>query len=276
VSATDPVAREGLSLAPGGAADGLNPAGGWARDPQGLCGRSHGLGGVWSTWQHEMTPATLRTSGGQADYAGVDMSDATPASVQDLAPWAHLARCTPWRGHPEWFQYEARVANEVTRAHCWLAVTCATPMCLTHVRVMHPVDLDYQPGICVYCGLDADTEDHLLPRGWSGNTSRSRVLTVPACRECNSVIGAQWASTITTRREVAHDAIRRRYRKLLSGLTPSPEDLAELGPNLRSYVEASLTVRQVVEARLAWPPPLYDVQAMQRSEIDDPEGAGLL
>jgi hypothetical protein len=141
---------------------------------------------------------------------------------------------------------------------------------------MHPVDLDYQPGICVYCGLDADTVDHLLPRGWSGDTLRSRVLTVPACRECNSAIGGQWASTITERREVAQAAIRRRYRKLLAGAALSQKDLAELGPNLRSYVEASLTVRKVVEARLAWPPPMYDIQAMQRSDIDDPDGAGLL
>jgi hypothetical protein len=195
----------------------------------------------------------------------------------DAEPLPVPPGCDPWRGRRDWFQYEARRANGITARHLWINTTCETTMCMSHVVILHPRALDYLPGVCVYCGLVGETKDHLLPRGWSGDAYRSWVLTVPACRECNCAIGAKWAPTITERRRIAHRAMRVRYRKYLGRPALSAADIAELGPNLRSVIDAGLAIGEVVRDRLAWPPhPLYDLMAARRSEIDDPYGIGLL
>lgn len=199
--------------------------------------------------------------------------------VQDAEPDAGALAypyCDPWRGDPEWFQVEVREARGVTDRGVWFVVGCETPMCLFHAVGLRPVRLDYLPGVCAYCGLAADTRDHLIPRGWSGDTARSGVFTVPACRECNSAIQDKWAPTIEQRRMIAHEHITRKYSEYV-GRDVSPEELAEYGPNLRSMIEAAMAIGEIMDARLAWPPfESYDIQAIQRSGIDDPFEAGLL
>lgn len=186
--------------------------------------------------------------------------------------------CDPWRGPREWFQYEARKVLLADR-HLWLTNCCNTSMCLTgtHLVTLRPEPLDYMSGICVYCGLSADTKDHLIPRGWSGDTSRSFVLTVPACRQCNSFIGDKWAPTITERRVVAQKRIKSKYRDALRVHRFSIADLEEMGPNLRSMVDAKYAIAEVVRSRLAWPPyEDYDFGACMRAGFPDPYEAGLL
>lgn len=45
-------------------------------------------------------------------------------------------------------------------------------------------------GLCAYCGIGSDdlTEDHVIPRAWSGNAEAAAApkLKVPACRPCNN------------------------------------------------------------------------------------------
>lgn len=45
-------------------------------------------------------------------------------------------------------------------------------------------------GLCAYCGIESDdlTEDHVIPRAWSGNPEAAAApkLKVPACRPCNN------------------------------------------------------------------------------------------
>lgn len=44
--------------------------------------------------------------------------------------------------------------------------------------------------LCAYCGIESDdlTEDHVIPRAWSGNAEAAAApkLKVPACRPCNN------------------------------------------------------------------------------------------
>lgn len=186
--------------------------------------------------------------------------------------------CDPWRGPREWFQFEARKVLAADR-HLWITNWCDTPLCLTghHLRTLQPVALDYLPGVCVYCGLLGSTKDHLIPRGWSGDAQRSYVLTVPACRQCNSFIGAKWAPTITERRAIAQRRIRRKYRDALRVHRFTNAELDEMGPNLRSMIDAKYDLAEVTRARLAWPPfEGYDLGACIRAGYDDPYEIGLL
>jgi hypothetical protein len=57
----------------------------------------------------------------------------------------------------------------------------------------------------------------------------------------------------------------------------TPEDLADLGPSLRSVAVKNNNTRAWVRGRLAWPTdPDYDLRAFQRSGIEDPIGLGLI
>lgn len=185
--------------------------------------------------------------------------------------------CSPWGGRKDWYQHEARQTNSINKRYLWIVPTCATRMCLIHIKALRPLQIDYLPDVCIYCGFWGESRDHLIPRGWSGDVDRSWVLTVPACRECNSGIGAQWAPTITERRALAHKFIKRKYKRYLVGSIFTQEDLEEMGRNLRSMIEGGIQVGELTRNRLAWPPfGDYDLQAAQRSGIDDPYVIGLI
>lgn len=200
-----------------------------------------------------------------------------PTSEEPVPLAAPSTMCAAWGGRSDWFQYEARITNGVINRHVWIVTTCKTPMCMIHIKTLRPVRVDYLPDVCVYCGFWAETKDHLVPRGWSGDVDRSWVFTVPACRECNLGIGSKWAPTITERRSVAHKFIRRKYRRHLAQDRFTQEDLDEMGRNLRSLIESGMQVGELTRKRLAWPPfEGYDIQAAQRSGIDDPYAIGLI
>lgn len=161
----------------------------------------------------------------------------------------------------------------------WPTPTCGTPLCLNlpHLAWESPKRLEYPSGVCVYCGLIAGTKDHLLPRTWTGAAVRKKVLTVPACAECNSVISDRYAPSITERRRIAHAIIYKRKKRLMNMPDWNQGDIEKLGSTLRSTIERGLHDRNVARARLAWPEDAdYDVRAMQLSGIDNPYEIGLL
>lgn len=101
--------------------------------------------------------------------------------------------CIPWTGRPEEYQIEAYEAYVFAGLHpshwAWLTSTCETKYCLQveHLICNEPVHLRYPQGICIYCGRLADTVDHLLPRGFTGEANRRFTAIVPACRWCNKI-----------------------------------------------------------------------------------------
>lgn len=140
---------------------------------------------------------------------------------------------------------------------------CGTAACFTHAVAVPPIRADYPSGECAYCGSTADTVDHILPRNWTGRAARNRVVTVPACRECNSAIGDRYAPTVQERRSIAHSFLRRKYKAALRTVMYGPSDLAELGPNLRAFKAKMMATHEWVMARLEWPPDrFYDDRAM--------------
>lgn len=161
----------------------------------------------------------------------------------------------------------------------WPTATCGTLLCLnlSHLAWESPKKLAYPEGVCVYCGLSAYTRDHLLPRSWTGESVRRNVLTVPACGECNSSINDRYVPSITARRRLAQECIAKKGKKLLGMRQWTPDEIAELGPTLRSFVEKGLFDRNKLLARLAWPEdPDYDLRAIQLAGISNPHELGLL
>lgn len=113
--------------------------------------------------------------------------------------------------------------------------------------------------ICTYCGDAAETLDHLIPvsfqtneRNLSGSARHRAALgpTVPCCSDCNNMLGNKMVHTIHGRANVCARGMRRRFKKVLLSPRWDAEDLAELGPNLRSSVVAGEGMRKLVEARI--------------------------
>ena len=114
-------------------------------------------------------------------------------------------------------------------------------------------------GICVYCGVRADTLDHFVPtsitKALMSCTSivpMGGMVKVPACRECNSIAGAILFKTIAAKRRHIQEHLRCKYSSYLETPDWSEEELDDLGRSLRERVEAGLKVRRWVTERLAW------------------------
>jgi hypothetical protein len=192
--------------------------------------------------------------------------------------------CIPYDGPEKWWREKAatRVWIETGTDHpslAWPTPVCETPLCLNleHLVWEAPKRLEYPRGICVYCGVLADTKDHLLPRTWTGEAARRYVLVVPCCRGCNSLLSDRYVPSITERRKLVHESIKSRKRRVLAMPDWTQEQLSELGRTLRSVVDRGMHEKRLVEARLAWPEdPDYDLRAMQLSGIENPYDIGLI
>ena len=194
-----------------------------------------------------------------------------------------LDHCKPWKGRPEEYQteaYEVMCSERFEPSHwAWITSMCSTPMCLNvdHLICNEPVHLKYPPFVCIYCGRPADTVDHLLPRGYTGDAARHYTAVVPACRWCNSTLGARLTWTITERREIIRQKIRRKYANVLRTNDFTRAELSEFGPNLRADIETSMRAKKQVQQMLDWPvDPFYDQRALEQSGIENGYDIGLL
>lgn len=197
----------------------------------------------------------------------------------------HSARSRRWLGHPRSYQREAqrifaidrqRVIlpwSWVTTDHCDVEM-CLEPACMT---LHESKAIKYPIGVCVYCGNVGGTRDHLIPKPISGEVLRHRVLTVPACADCNNRIGDFPSYCVTERRQRAHDSIRKNNKGLLAVPDKTYADLRPLGPALRSVAIKNNHKREAIRLRLSWPDdPYFDLRAFQRSGVDDPVAVGLV
>jgi len=104
---------------------------------------------------------------------------------------------------------------------------------------------------CTYCGSPyGDSLDHVLPQSeWIGQ-GWSRKVTVPACRPCNSALGARPFYTVGSRAQYLHRFYSQRWRKLLATPDWVEDELDALGPGMRTLVEDRLEQKRVCEAAL--------------------------
>jgi len=118
---------------------------------------------------------------------------------------------------------------------------------------------------CYYCGAVAETIDHVVPQivlqaaALSQDESvrqyfhkRHRIMTVPACTECNSLVGPKYFDTLAERRDYARERLRRRYRRYIETPSWEPSSLMDLDSPLRGYVLNALEIRRLVLLRLSW------------------------
>lgn len=138
--------------------------------------------------------------------------------------------------------------------------TCEVDDCITHVEWVPCRRPKYPRGVCVYCGLPAGTRDHIQPRSWTGEAQRRVTVVVPACGECNSIIGDAAVLDIRSRRDYCHERLRKRLRRYLA-VRRDPE----LEGALARRQDELLRIQEVCYLRLAWPDdPDYDERAWAR------------
>lgn len=112
---------------------------------------------------------------------------------------------------------------------------------------------------CAYCGVQADTYDHVPPLSMVHALGRThfeqsgiKLWRVPACRECNCLLGKCPHHTITKRKQVIKGKLRQRYAKYLRSAHWTGEELEELGHNLRVLIESGYSIGEWARRRIAW------------------------
>jgi hypothetical protein len=123
------------------------------------------------------------------------------------------------------------------------------------------------PGVepCHYCGLPADTIDHVVPQAMildardSGDeallaavTERRRRMVVPACRECNGLGRSVMDPTLAARTLRIKSRLRMRHRKALAMPDWSDTELMDLSERLRNLVIGAIYERDELRKRIAW------------------------
>ena len=116
--------------------------------------------------------------------------------------------------------------------------------------------------LCYYCGEIANGIDHVIPqvviKTYEATQDKEllkklygdRVLKVPACKECNCLLGATIQPTLRARKSILKEKLRKRYRELL--LTPDweEEEFREIGDGLKKYIKGSMAKRDRIKRRI--------------------------
>lgn len=111
--------------------------------------------------------------------------------------------------------------------------------------------------LCFYCGVPADTVDHVPPLSRISDyefkrLKHERYYKVPCCRECNNLAGASLQDNLVARAEHVKDKLSRKYRKHLMAIEWSEDELQELGAVLESKVRQSIIKHHYVSARIEY------------------------
>lgn len=120
-----------------------------------------------------------------------------------------------------------------------------------------PDDSEDQLTACIYCGVPADSIDHIPPRHMRDQLLGVGLVAmhereVSSCRECNSALGARPLITITERRDYIKEYLRRRYKSVLRIKDWREDDLALFGDDLRKMILRGIALKQLTRERIAW------------------------
>ena len=110
---------------------------------------------------------------------------------------------------------------------------------------------------CVYCGMPAESIDHIPPQSVrpylrDQGITRWPFIEADSCRECNCALGARALWTIRERKEWIKGHLRRKYRAVLATPDWADGELKELGPNLSTVVLQGHVIKYAVKKRLEW------------------------
>jgi hypothetical protein len=109
---------------------------------------------------------------------------------------------------------------------------------------------------CVYCGSSKNIEnDHLIPYSYNhlrtigSRTNTSKKGTVPACHECNNLLGNKMYTTVSSRASYLLPKYKKKYDKLSRLPEWTEEELSELGRTLRSAIENGIREKEDLSLR---------------------------
>ena len=111
---------------------------------------------------------------------------------------------------------------------------------------------------CAYCGVIANSVDHVPPRSQRdrlvalGLALQYDFFEVPACRECNSVLGARPLWTLRERRAYIKRMLKRRYADVLKIPDWTDSELAQMSPMMQTYILNGIEVREFIRQRVQY------------------------
>jgi hypothetical protein len=110
---------------------------------------------------------------------------------------------------------------------------------------------------CAYCNECASEKDHIPPLVWVNNLGQEffrnlgySFLKVPCCSDCNSRLSKR--DLFTHKERQVWLELRLIEVLVENSVEWTDEEIEELGPNLRSYVEARQRKRQALTRRIAF------------------------
>ena len=111
---------------------------------------------------------------------------------------------------------------------------------------------------CAYCGDPATHEDHVFPIAAlkklyaSGRQfpDREVLKIVPACAECNLLASDNVFYTFDGKKGYVKEKLYRRYRRYINIVTWEDNEIEELKGELKRYISASKTYRDIILERL--------------------------
>lgn len=114
-----------------------------------------------------------------------------------------------------------------------------------------------EPVWCEYCGLPADTVDHVKPVAYTNAIEHlakiSNTKLVYCCRECNSIAGSRVFQSLAAKRAYIQQRLRQKYKKYLKMPNWSEDELSEMGSEMRRYIEQGQAMKGIVARRVRWP-----------------------
>lgn len=111
---------------------------------------------------------------------------------------------------------------------------------------------------CTYCGQVSDTLDHVPPlnmvyiKAEVGLECEGPFVKVPACSECNMLLGKVHKVSIKERRAHIKDAIKKKYKRFLKIPNWDEDELEDVDPAFARDIRASVHFANHVRARLRW------------------------
>lgn len=120
---------------------------------------------------------------------------------------------------------------------------------------------------CLYCGQPAETDDHFPPLAFTGPCGRGFLL--PACTECNGIVGARYPTNLWKRCDAVKAGIRRKYRKILKAPLWDDEDLEEMSETFRKGLAACTRTKELIGERLVWSAESYLSRIVEPRDFAD-------
>lgn len=108
-----------------------------------------------------------------------------------------------------------------------------------------------KPNYCSYCGDYYQCRDHVIPVSWNDTYRTYRPGdTVPCCRECNGYLGNKPLFNLPDRANYLTDVYLKKKGAILKFKGWSPEELRDVGYNIREQIEKRLYLKEVYSNKL--------------------------